>query len=526
MRKTVWLLSIILILGIAISCSFTTLEDFENPADSGSEAYQGYLAIDDPNQLVTYTQEGIYLPEPKLVVSEVIGAQSYHLQIASDEAFTDIAYENYFTSNVLEPDLPKNHQMRYWKVRAKFNDIWGTWSSSKSFTYLSSQTLYFDSQGGSAPAPAYKSVTEGSQYGVLPTVNSPNKVFDGWWGVAGGNGDQITAEATVPTSNGHVAYAKWLPQYTVSFDCQGGNTPSPTSKVVTYGQQYEMLPTVIRTGYIFDGWWTGANETGEQVLATSVVSITSDQILYAKWNANSYTVSFDSQGGSNLTPVSKVVTYDQQYGILATTEKAGFSFDGWWTGVNGTGTQVLSTTVVPITSDQTLYAKWSILIGSLGPAGGYIFYDKGLCSDGWRYLEAAPESAEWSDKVWGGSGISVGGTGTAIGTGKSNTQRIVSSFGNAEPYERKVDYAAKLCTDLVVSKDGVAYDDWFLPSRDELDQMYQNLKKNNIGGFSGIFYWSSSEYGDYLAWYQYFVYGSQDYSNRYFEYRVRSVRAF
>jgi hypothetical protein len=111
--------------------------------------------------------------------------------------------------------------------------------------------------------------------------------------------------------------------------------------------------------------------------------------------------------------------------------------------------------------------------------------------------------------VWGGFGRTVGGTEIAIGTGKSNTERIVAKFGDVEPYEKRADYAAKLCADLVVTKDGVTYDDWFLPSKDELNLMYQNLKKNNLGGFSGNFYWSSSEGDVSNAWNQYFYDGTQ-----------------
>ncbi|MHA1232832.1 MAG: hypothetical protein ACTSPQ_19565, partial [Candidatus Helarchaeota archaeon] len=61
-----------------------------------------------------------------------------------------------------------------------------------------------------------------------------------------------------------------------------------------------------------------------------------------------------------------------------------------------------------------------------GPAGGYIFYDKGSYSDGWRYLEAAPASTEWTGKEWGSYGTFIGGTETGIGTGQSNTNTIVT----------------------------------------------------------------------------------------------------
>ena len=135
-------------------------------------------------------------------------------------------------------------------------------------------------------------------------------------------------------------------------------------------------------------------------------------------------------------------------------------------------------------------------------------------------------SYEYNGKVWGGYGTTVGGTGTAIGTGKGNTEKIVSKFGNAEPSQNKTDYAAKLCFDLVVTKDGVVYDDWFLPSKDELNQMQSNLHKKGIGGFSVKDYWSSSEYNTSNAWFQYFLGGNQLNSSRNSNYRVRPVRAF
>lgn len=266
--------------------------------------------------------------------------------------------------------------------------------------------------------------------------------------------------------------------------------------------------------------------------STQVRLTAPDTALFSKI-LRMYTVSFDSQGGSEPGARSKYVVYGQSYGTLPTVTRNGYGFGGWWTEPNGMGQEILSTTTAAITGDQTLYAKWIVpRVGGFGPSGGYIFYDKGNYSDGWRYLEAAPASYEFIDKVWGGRGTNVGGTGTAIGTGRGNTEKIVSKFGEAEPYKGKSDYAAKLCADLVVIKDGVRYDDWFLPSQDELNLMYQNLYLNNLGnyaflgGFSDGSYWSSSEYNASGAWYQDFGNGTQYGSGRGSADRVRPVRAF
>ena len=156
----------------------------------------------------------------------------------------------------------------------------------------------------------------------------------------------------------------------------------------------------------------------------------------------------------------------------------------------------------------------------IGPAGGYIFYDKGSFSNGWRYLEAAPASTEWTEKNWSSSRRLIGGTKTGIGTGQSNTTKIVIYLKSQGETDR---VAAQLCDSLVYG----GYTDWFLPSRDELNLMYENLYLNGLGGFAKYgYHWSSSESNAYYAWRQYFDLGFQDCGIKYGTLRVRAVRAF
>ncbi|MBP7554531.1 MAG: DUF1566 domain-containing protein [Spirochaetes bacterium] len=186
-------------------------------------------------------------------------------------------------------------------------------------------------------------------------------------------------------------------------------------------------------------------------------------------------------------------------------------------------TTVAPTTTTTYVSTTTLEATTTTSTTIQGSAGGYVFYDKGYVSDGWRYLEAAPVSTEWSSQVWGGYGAIVNGAdGTAIGSGEQNTIDIVTQFGASEPYEDITDYAAKLCLDLVYG----GYDDWFLPSRDELNLIYTNLYLEGIGGFVFSSYWSSSECYVGSAWGKYFGDGEQSDNNKNFVLRVRAVRAF
>ena len=148
-------------------------------------------------------------------------------------------------------------------------------------------------------------------------------------------------------------------------------------------------------------------------------------------------------------------------------------------------------------------------------AGGIIFY-----LDGAGGGLVAAESDQGTANVWGGYGTLVGGTSTAVGTGAANTAAIVVAFGASEPYGGKTDYAAKLCNDLVLN----GYDDWFLPSKDELNLMYG--QKGVIGSFAVDYYWSSSEVSSYGAGFQYFSEWGQSGGSKYVTYRVRAVRAF
>jgi len=135
------------------------------------------------------------------------------------------------------------------------------------------------------------------------------------------------------------------------------------------------------------------------------------------------------------------------------------------------------------------------IIGSTGPAGGIIFYDKGHSSDGWRYLEAAPAETEFRTG-WGAFGHHVSGTETDIGNGKRNTGIIVDYLNRIG----ETGSAAQICDNLVVN----GFGDWFLPCIDELMLMHANLHSNGLGGFSDAWdawWWSSSQYDDHHAWY-------------------------
>jgi len=153
--------------------------------------------------------------------------------------------------------------------------------------------------------------------------------------------------------------------------------------------------------------------------------------------------------------------------------------------------------------------------------GGIIAYilqagDPGYIAGETHGLIAAP-SDQSTGTQWGCSGEALSGAeGTAIGTGNQNTTDIVNGCSTAG-------IAARLCEDLDLN----SYNDWYLPSKDELQKLY--LNKVVIGGFSGFIYWSSSKsnsYLNYFAWMEGFYSGSQGENNKSLVNYVRAVRSF
>jgi hypothetical protein len=147
-----------------------------------------------------------------------------------------------------------------------------------------------------------------------------------------------------------------------------------------------------------------------------------------------------------------------------------------------------------VRGDAAVLITQGYAAGDRGPAGGWIFFvDTNDDYPDWRYLEAAPADFE-STAAWGMKYDGVqGAMSSDFGTGKENTSKFVAKY----PGET---YAANLCDEyeraqMYISPSGEAeacyYDDWFLPSRDELYEVYLILKVGGLSTFAGDVYWAS-----------------------------------
>ncbi|CAA0099684.1 Uncharacterised protein [BD1-7 clade bacterium] len=157
-------------------------------------------------------------------------------------------------------------------------------------------------------------------------------------------------------------------------------------------------------------------------------------------------------------------------------------------------------------------------VGDRGPAGGWVFAVSEL-SD-FHGLEAAPEDQDdGSGAEWGCEGITItsgnGAQNKELGAGYANTLAHLEDCPDTGT-------AAKLVNAYTIN----GFDDWFLPSKDELNAMHTHLHINVLGGFTNNAYRSSSEFNMTYAWVQKFEFGNQFHINKFVLYRVRAARAF
>lgn len=172
-------------------------------------------------------------------------------------------------------------------------------------------------------------------------------------------GNVLTLEAGDPR-NIRAYYRRVL---NVSFNPNGG-TCTETSKKVKEGLAYGMLPSAMRDGYTFEGWYT-AKDGGSKITQDAKVNLDADQMLYARWSENVpdkpinkkvLNISFNPNGGT-CTESSKIVKEGLAYGTLPVPTRKGYTFGGWYTAKDG-GSKITQDTKVNLDADQTLYARW------------------------------------------------------------------------------------------------------------------------------------------------------------------------
>ena len=250
----------------------------------------------------------------------------------------------------------------------------------------------------------------------------------------------------------------------------------------------------------------------------------------------------------NQTGTNGIAGAKGDTGAAGTAGAAGAKGDTGTAGVNAT--LAITQQSVCDGSDADTVANEVCKVGMTGPGGGLIFFvDYNNEYATYDYLEAAPTDGVFASSVatgvWATTTTNCGATapqatncqtatiytetGVGLATikglhrglfgGKAATAAIVARHDAGSV--AKNTYAAGVADDYVAN--GIT--DWWLPSKDELQKMQENLNNKGVGGFASGYYWSSSEHVADLAWVQSFSNGDQGYSKTFPSY-VRPVRAF
>lgn len=237
-------------------------------------------------------------------------------------------------------------------------------------------------------------------YGTLATPTKTGYTFDGWYLSATG-GTKITSESQVENSDAHYLYAHWTAnKYTVTFNANGGDTVTPSSKTVTYDATYGNLPNASRTGYNFLGWFT-ATSGGTQIKDSTKVTLTQNQTLYAQWEYNMVTITYSLKIGT-LEYEAKGVPKGGTYGEFPKATYLTHEIENWYL-EETYETAISGDTLLNTEADHTVYGKWgnsppTVTVntdGALGngykeqvitdPDGDPLMYKTGSSQE-WKYV--------------------------------------------------------------------------------------------------------------------------------------------
>gem|GEM_PF-2411172 len=207
-------------------------------------------------------------------------------------------------------------------------------------------TITFNVDGGTAVAPVTQDYDTAVTAPTAPT--KAGYTFAGWYQEVGLTTAYVFS--TIPAANITV-YAKWtINAYTISFESNGGSSVSAITQDFATAVTAPAAPT--KTGYSFGGWYKEAELTTSYTFATMPsASLT----LYAKWNINSYTISFNVNGGSTVLAITQ--NYNTAVTAPTAPTKAGYSFAGWYQETELTNAYVFTT--MPA-ENSSVYAKWTV----------------------------------------------------------------------------------------------------------------------------------------------------------------------
>lgn len=307
------------------------------------------------------------------------------------------------------------------------------------------------------------------QYGEssIPSIEIPTRTgytFKGYYSASDGKGTQYISSNGTPLSSftnrsfrsDTTLYAYWTADtYGVSLDNQSATTAGTTEVTTSYGTAMPSISVPTKTGYTFGGYFAGSNGSGTQYYTSSGTSArtwdrTTGATLYAKWTANTYTVTLDNQSATSAGSSRVTATYDLGMPAITVPTKTGYQFGGYFTGTGGSGMQYYTSSGASArswnkTADTTLYAYWTVNTYNV------TIIDR--C--GTSVLDTKEFPFQYGQTVFAGDIL---GSSTIIGAYHSDYKLSSCSFatvtGNCTIYRDFVSYKGCGLNDSMISGDG------------------------------------------------------------------------
>ena len=224
-------------------------------------------------------------------------------------------------------------------------------------------TLSYNANGGSGSMSS-QTVTEGQSTKLKTnTFTKTGYYFTGWNTRADGSGTSYSDGAYATFYGNTTLYAQWekYADPVITFDKNDGSGTT-VSQTVPYGESASLnANSFTRRGYAFSGWNTKADGSGTAYGDGASIRLSSNVTLYAQWQINTYSLSFDSNGrtGSMSGGSAAYGENIQLPGNAFTRPK--YTFSGWNTRADGSGTAYADNASLTLTEDTTLYAQWTLV---------------------------------------------------------------------------------------------------------------------------------------------------------------------
>ena len=387
-------------------------------------------------------------------------------------------------------------------------------------------TVTLEANGGTINCNEINSYT----YGVgatLPTnVTRTGYTFAGWYTSSSG-GSKYNSISTTATGN-KTYYAHWTANtYTVALDNQSATSSGTASVTATYDSPMPTITVPAKKGYTFNGYYSSTNGQGTKYYKSDGTSsknytLTYGTTLYASWTVKKPTITLNNQSATTAGTETVEATYGANLPTITVPTRTGYTFGGYYTGTNGSGTQYYFSDGTGVMKSDfevatTLYAKWTVNTYTV------TLDQQSATTDGTKNVNVNYGSAMPSITLPKRTGYTFGGFYTS--TGGSGTQYYTANGASARSYTRtsNVTLYAKWTKDTYtityvnnkgtingtsttsyqfgntvtlptdVTRDGCSFGGWYNNANCEGDQIY-TIASDEVGNKTFYAKWTPNTY--------------------------------